>query len=53
MKTFIKPSGAELLVNSSSEAHAISLGWILKGSDTPQSEPKPESKPRGRPPKVK
>jgi hypothetical protein len=46
MKIFIKPSGAEVKVNQSSESHAIALGWVEKQERSPEVK---EFKQRGRP----
>lgn len=48
MKLFVKPSGAVVAVNESSEAYAISLGWVEKKEEAEKPQETPR---RGRPPK--
>ncbi len=38
MKVFVKPSGMEVKVNQNSEAHALSLGWKPKESESPAAD---------------
>lgn len=57
VEIFIKPSGAEVMVNSNSRDTAISLGWIPKDQIPVVVDQVdnvvPIPKRRGRPPKVK
>lgn|GEM_PF-1600269 len=57
VEIFIKPSGAEVMVNSNSRDAAISLGWIPKDQIPVVVDQVdnvvPIPKRRGRPPKVK
>jgi len=57
VEIFIKPSGAEVMVNSNSRDVAISLGWIPKDQIPVVVDQVdnvvPIPKRRGRPPKVK
>lgn len=51
MKLYVKPSGAVVTVNESSEAHAVSLGWAEKKDEAEKPEIVKEAPRRGRPPK--
>ena len=57
VEIFIKPSGAEVMVNSNSHEAALSLGWIPKDQIPVVVDQVdnvvPIPKRRGRPPKVK